>query len=270
MLAACLAILTAQLPAPPKPDQVVARVDGASITANEVSAMLWDSVAFQVTQEIALNRLVKAEAVLKQVAVAKEDVDRATEEQMARFRQGLPEGQELESALRERGLSLARVRMAVETDVYATRLCGAKMNPSDFAKMSTLGVKADANSPAEQEAARQKLQEALERLRKGEKWDVVLKSTTTDPAFVQNLGDLGWRGYENFPEAVRPLIRALKPGEYSQPIATPYGLQIFRVDQLGTSASRDEIETLRARYIQTNKPAFMESLRTSPRIKIGG
>ena len=269
MLAAWLAICTVQLPSPPSPDTVVARVDGVAISAAEVSAMLWDSVAQQVTQEIAMNRLVRSEAAAKNVVVAPAEVDRANDEQLARFKAGLPDGMDMDAALRERGLSRARIRLAVETDIYGSRLCAVQMKLTDFAKLSTIGVKADPNSPTEQEAARVKLQSALDRLKKGDKWDVVLKATTEDAAFTQNMGDLGWRGYDNFPEAVRPLIRALKPGEYTQPIATPYGMQIFRVDQLGTSATRDEAETLRARYVQTNKAAYLEALRKSDRIKFG-
>ena len=41
---------------------------------------------------------------------------------------------------------------------------------------------------------------------------------------------VGWQDFENMPQTVQEMLRALKPGQYSKPMATPYGVQVIKVN----------------------------------------
>ncbi|MFH1047271.1 MAG: peptidylprolyl isomerase [Patescibacteria group bacterium] len=92
-----------------------------------------------------------------------------------------------------------------------------------------------------------KVEEVKQRLAAGENFEEVARQTSDDPSVSTNSGDLGWfaRGImvEDFEEAVF----ALQIGETSEPVLTPFGYHLIRLDD--TKEENGEIIEVTAHHI---------------------
>jgi peptidyl-prolyl cis-trans isomerase D len=90
----------------------------------------------------------------------------------------------------------------------------------------------EGGDPAKAEAeAQKKAQAAAERIRKGEPFEKVAKEVSEDPGSKDTGGDLGFfprgRMVPSFDEAAF----SLEPGKVSDPVKSPYGFHILRVEE---------------------------------------
>lgn len=76
--------------------------------------------------------------------------------------------------------------------------------------------------------AQEKINQAANAIKKGEKFSEVAKKFSQDTA-AQNGGDLGWFTYEQAIPAFADVAFSLKPGEISKPIQTPVGYHIIKL-----------------------------------------
>lgn len=83
---------------------------------------------------------------------------------------------------------------------------------------------------ADTAAARERAVGIRDRIAKGAKFEDVAKTESADSASAQNGGDLGKGGKGRFVAEFEKAAYALKPGEVSQPVLTPFGFHIIRVD----------------------------------------
>ncbi len=75
--------------------------------------------------------------------------------------------------------------------------------------------------------ALKKAQAAMARLRKGERFQDVAREVSEDNVSRVNGGDLGCIPLDAFGKEFAAAAAALKPGDYSEPIATPWGCHII-------------------------------------------
>ena len=72
-------------------------------------------------------------------------------------------------------------------------------------------------------------QKLIERLDKGEKFDVLAKSESIDPSKSTG-GDLGWFSPERMMPEFAGAVIAMKPGEYTHnPVHTQYGWHVIQL-----------------------------------------
>ncbi|MBV8343166.1 MAG: peptidylprolyl isomerase [Gammaproteobacteria bacterium] len=72
-------------------------------------------------------------------------------------------------------------------------------------------------------------QKIIDRLDKGEKFDVIAKAESMDPS-KSNGGDLGWFTPDRMPPELSGAVLALKPGEYThKPVHTQYGWHVIQL-----------------------------------------
>jgi peptidyl-prolyl cis-trans isomerase D len=83
---------------------------------------------------------------------------------------------------------------------------------------------------ADTAAARAKATALREEIVKGAKFEDVAKRESVDTISGQNGGDLGKGGRNRFVPEFEKAAYALKPGELSQPVLTPFGFHLIRVD----------------------------------------
>lgn len=69
-----------------------------------------------------------------------------------------------------------------------------------------------------------------DRILKGEKFEDIAKNESADSASAVNGGDLGRQPAERFVPQFSDAAKALKPGEISQPVLTPFGYHLIRLD----------------------------------------
>ena len=97
------------------------------------------------------------------------------------------------------------------------------------AKLSVVVIPRTA-SAADTAAARAHALALRDEIEKGAKFEDVAKRESADSASAVNGGDLGKHGKGYFVADFEKAAQALKPGEISQPVLTPFGFHLIRLD----------------------------------------
>ena len=84
----------------------------------------------------------------------------------------------------------------------------------------------EAATPAQQDAARRKAEEALAALRAGQSLEQVAAKFSSGDSALKG-GDLGWRKEAQLPTLFADQVRELKKGEFAGPVRTPAGFHVL-------------------------------------------
>ena len=85
------------------------------------------------------------------------------------------------------------------------------------------------NEIIDDETAKQRLDDALERLDNGEEFAEVAKLLSDDPGTANIGGDLGWAGPGTFVPEFEAVLDSMELGETSQPFQSPFGWHVVQV-----------------------------------------
>ena len=104
--------------------------------------------------------------------------------------------------------------------------------------------------------ARLKAEGILKRLQAGEDFVALANESTTDPSGKGRGGDLGWFGRGMMVKPFEDAAFALKPGELSPVVETPFGFHVIKVEERRAQDSPDgrPAEQVRARHILIGTP----------------
>lgn len=99
--------------------------------------------------------------------------------------------------------------------------------------------------------ARGKADDVLKRARGGEDFAALAKEFSDDPSNKDKGGDLDWFGPGRMEPTFEKAAYALKPGEVSEVVETPFGYHIIKLDERRTTKGEDgkDEEQVRARHI---------------------
>jgi len=86
-------------------------------------------------------------------------------------------------------------------------------------------------SPAQQEAAAKRAQEVYDRAKSGEDFAKLAVAYSNSQTALDG-GALGWRKGSELPTFLSDIIARLKPGEVSEPLRTPTGYHIIRLNEV--------------------------------------
>ncbi len=166
------------------------------------------------------------------------------------FRTPFPSDEEFEGSLRERGLSLAELRVSIRRNLAIEKLFNREItsrvavselelqqyyeeNRASFSRpepqlhLAQILVTATTESPppnllnddaTDRKAASEKITMLAERLATNEAFDTLAQNYSEDPASASSGGDLGFipqSSLEKAPVALRRVVAALSPGETS-------------------------------------------------------
>jgi len=120
-------------------------------------------------------------------------------------------------------------REAEARALYETRADRYQVPEQARARHVLLRVPDDA-SEEEVAAVERRAQEVLERLRAGEAFAAVAEEVSEDPGSRANGGDLGYFRRGQMVPAFEEAAFSLEPGTLSEPVRTPYGFHIIRVE----------------------------------------
>lgn len=261
------------------PDGAVAVVNGRAISGAELNARLQTQFGQQV-----LGRMI--EEVLIQEAAAKAGVtvtaaEAAAELEKVRARMG---AQQLAEALRQNNLTEVQYLGLLETELLARKVVGgmaqAQIKDADvstYLAENQLRIRY-ANSQVrashilvETEA---EAQQVIERLAKGEAFADLAAEISIDPSAKTNKGDLDFFGPGAMVAEFEEAAFALKVGERSAPVKSPFGWHVILVTDRMDGAVLNEAEALAAarselidQYVRSAISPWVRELKAKAQIQ---
>jgi parvulin-like peptidyl-prolyl isomerase len=253
--------------ATPAAAQVVARVNGAPITNEQLDrtfstvlrerklniSRMQDPAKARELKRVALDRLIQEELFWQQarkdnVVVPEAEVEKAYAESMAKF----PSKQAFELQLIRQGTDengfRSNIRRLLSADRYAQRVVEQRVKVTDadieafyklnahlfgkpeMLKVRTIAIAAPATKGAdERRSARLRLEALRQELVAGGDFAQSARQHSDDPT-RQWGGELDPAPLENLPEWMRGPVAKLKPGAISPVIETPDGYHLLKLD----------------------------------------
>jgi peptidyl-prolyl cis-trans isomerase C len=276
--------------AAPKPSEVVAKVNGAPISREEVDRAVkillsQSKVPKPVPTDIlkkaetaAVNQLVSSE-ILYQAGLKMEnkDLDKEVQEQIAQRKAQFHTPAEYEKALRETGLTekdlnvLMRKEIVINnllekevvskvtvTDAEAKKFYDEnkdKFKREESARASHILIGVDEKASAEdRKKAKEKAESIRKRIAAGEDFATLAKSESTCPSASRG-GDLGFFAKGQMVPEFEKAAFALKPGEVSNVVETKFGYHIIKLQEKkpAGSVTFDEAKKNIEEYLKAQK-----------------
>mgnify|MGYP001298852337 FL=1 len=248
----------AQLPA------VIARVNGESIERWELESVVKqaearagaavpaeqrDEVMRNLLEDLINYHMLAQESRARKIAVTEADVDA----QLKNIRQSFPTDEAFQQAVKDRGLTVDRLRQQERRNLQARKLVDLevtskvtiadaevdtfyqqnveKFKQGDTYHVSHIFIAAppDAN-PVQKQQARVRADQTLKDLRGGADF-VSLAKDRSDDTTAQNGGDLGFVGKGDLPPDFEAIMFALKPGGLSDVVELGAGYHIIKLHE---------------------------------------
>jgi peptidyl-prolyl cis-trans isomerase C len=296
-------------PVPPQLPDVLAKVNGETVGRSEFELAVRtlearaqsavpieqrDQVYRQVLDRLVGYKLLLQETRTRKIAAADGEVDSRLQQMKSQF----PNEDAFKKALVDRGITLEKLRQETGETIAVNQLLEKEVEPqvkieekdiSDFyAKnkqefkqaeavkaahiLIRLPEKADAAARAK---AKSQADLILKQLTGGAKFDELAKKNSQDPGSAQNGGDLGFFSKGQMVPAFENAAFALKPGQTSGVVETPFGYHIIRVTEtrpareLPLEEVKDQIKNYLTDQMRSAKSeAFIQSLRAKGKVEI--
>ena len=238
-----------------KPDDtVIAVVNGEKITKGELLDVMWNWTA-----PLVLDEYINYKIALQ--TMKKEGITVTRDEAIERLKANAPSGEPLEVIFQRMHQAMDGAIARTETSIGLEKVVAKQSKLTDaeyagFIKARHILVMAMPGNPntsgdAEQidQAAKEKIEKILAEIRNGKPFDVAAQEYSDDPGSKQRGGELGWfRSIDMVPEFSEAAFK-LKAGEVSEPVKSPYGYHIIKVDRLGKDATPAEKKEIEARAL---------------------
>lgn len=111
--------------------------------------------------------------------------------------------------------------------------------------------------------------EVYDKAKGGEDFEVLAKKYSKDPTSAQNMGDLGFMNRSRMPPQFSEAAFALKPGEISQPVKSPFGFHVIKMvaKRDGKPVKFDDVkEQVRGDFQNESMNDLVSSLKKSNKV----
>jgi len=264
-----------EAPPPPKPNPAVTRpapskpmamVNNQPITAGEVENYLWDWKSDEVVQTLINFRIVDIEAKRLGITITPQELQTQIDQALEQTKRSHPNELNPWKVLGTQGYPESRVRLTLKNILLLNKITERDFKPNDFVDISMIMVKPKTASAEDTAAAQKAAQDYYDKIQKGAQWSVVLASSTTDANAVKEDGRLGLRALSLFPPAASAELLKLKPGQITHPVQTQVGIQIFKLNRLGSTASPAELDRVKQEFVQQHEKDVLTKLRNAAKI----
>ena len=149
-----------------------------------------------------------------------------------------------------------------EIDQFLDRQAKAPSERNEYNVSHILIAVGQEASPAQQEAAGKRAQEVYERAKSGEDFAKLAVAYSNSQTALEG-GALGWRKGSELPTFLADIIAKLKPGEVGEPLRTPTGYHIIRLNEVrgGTPTAVEDQVHVRHILMKTNELADDATVR---------
>jgi peptidyl-prolyl cis-trans isomerase SurA len=185
-------------------------------------------------------------------------------------RQGVDYAQYREEIRKEMMLQMLRQRDVLqhisvtprEIDQFLDKQAKAPSERNEYNVSHILIAVGQEASPGQQEAAAHRAQEVYERAKSGEDFAKLAVAYSNSQTALEG-GALGWRKGGELPTFLSEIIAKLKPGEVSEPLRTPTGYHIIRLNEVrgGSEAAVEDQVHVRHILMKTNELADDATVR---------
>ena len=149
-----------------------------------------------------------------------------------------------------------------EIDQFLDKQARAPSERNEYNVSHILIAVGQESSPGQQEAAAKRAQDVYERAKSGEDFAKLAVAYSNSQTALDG-GALGWRKGSELPTFLTDTIAKLKPGEVSEPLRTPTGYHIIRLNDVrgGTEAAVENQVHVRHILMKTNELADDATVR---------
>ena len=185
-------------------------------------------------------------------------------------REGINYAEYREQMRREMTLSMLRQRDVYsriyvsprEIEQFLAKAAADKTGQQSYNVSHILLALPEAASPGQLEQVEKKAIEVRERALKGEDFGQ-LAVTYSQAQTALERGQLGWRKGNELPTFMADVVAKMKPGDVSEPVRTPSGFHLIRVNEVRGDNTPLIVEQLHARHIllKTNELQDDETVR---------
>ena len=164
-------------------------------------------------------------------------------------------------------LQVGEVSEPVLTDYgyHILKLEDRRPNPGEI-RVSHLLVRTNPEDSLSEDRARRKIADIYEQLLKDDSsWEEIVSAFSEDPGTRQSGGLLPWFGVGSIvPEFEQAAFSLQEIGEISNPVKTPFGYHIIRLEEFKPIAPYDELEqTLKSRILRDSRSTLIRSQVTA-------
>lgn len=121
-------------------------------------------------------------------------------------------------------------------------------------------------TPEQAAAARKKAEDIYQKLKQGANFAATAVEFSQGQQALKG-GDLGWRKGSEMPTIFADAVRQMKPGDISEPISSPSGFHIVKLDDVKLAAAgKHEITQVHARHILIRTSAIMSDAQAEAKL----
>jgi peptidyl-prolyl cis-trans isomerase SurA len=229
------------------PDSVLRQQITERLVLQEIQQQRAAKIGLRVTDE-ALNNALREVAKQNNIEFSRLPDALASE--------GINYAEYREQMRREMTLSMLRQRDVYgriyvsprELDQFVTKQAADKTGNATYEVSHILLSLPEAASPGQLDEVERKAAELAQRAQKGEDFGQLAVANSQAQTALER-GKIGWRKGNELPTFMAEVVTKMKPGEVSQPIRTPSGFHIIRLDDLKTDDAPVIVQQLHARHI---------------------
>jgi peptidyl-prolyl cis-trans isomerase C len=255
----------------PKPDTVLAIVDGHKVTYGEV-----DSYFKGLGEDAKKNAFTNLQQMIQQYALSLRLLDYAKSnalDEKSPYREAVESSRKV--VLIQAALNEGSIKVLVTPDEQK-KFYESNKDRYTEAKVQIiyLGFVADPKAAAQtnpdkkyrtQEEAKAKLEEIRTQIKTRDDFVRLVKEYSEDETSKNTNGDFGTiRKSDNVPPEIKQVIFSLKAGELSGPVEQKNGFYLFRVDELKQQDYADVKDSIYADLQSQKARAWIEELRNRP------
>jgi peptidyl-prolyl cis-trans isomerase C len=255
----------------PKPDTVLAIVDGHKVTYGEVDAYFKG-----LGEDAKKNAFTNLQQMINQYALSLRLLDYAKAEKLedrSPYKEAVESSRKV--VLIQAALNEGSIKVLVTPDEQK-KFYESNKDRYTEAKVQIiyLGFVADPKASAQtnpdkkyrtQEEAKAKLEEIRKQIKTRDDFVRLVKEHSEDETSKNNNGDFGTiRKSDNVPAEIKQVIFSLKAGELSGPVEQKNGFYLFRVDELKQQDYADVKDSIYADLQNQKARAWIEELRNRP------
>lgn len=248
----------------PRPEEIVATVNGRTITASEVEKLLWDWGGYPYVQQVIGMTMIEEEAKKLGVVVNDDEIRDEVEKRLSPYRASVPEGRTFEQHLRSMGQPYSFVWVQVRQEMLVDRIAMKDFDPGALRKISHIVIKPKDFSEQAREDAKTRAKEVIAWAKGGETWATLVDKYSEDVATKPLNGNLGWVAPEDLTQAMKEAVMAAKSGEVLGPFESAMGIVVILVENAGPPPA-NELEAAKNIFLQRSRDRLQQRLRNEYR-----